>query len=89
MDKDLMWFFDELPEDYKNFRREAKGPEREYLELRNLLQVAEAKLHAEPGNEDLQAKVGYFKKRIKRLEEKFPWLASDLMLEYSLWGVPH
>jgi hypothetical protein len=89
MDKELMWFFDEPSEDYQNFRKEAQALEKEYLELRRLLQEAEKNLKAEPGNADLRVKVDYLAKRIKGLEEKFPWLASGLMLEYALWGTPH
>jgi hypothetical protein len=84
-----MWFFDEPTEDYKTFRKEARALEREYLELRQLLQAAENNLAAAPADENLQAKVSYLKKRIKGLEEKAPWLTSGLMIEYALWGVPH
>jgi hypothetical protein len=89
MDPKLMWFFDEQPEDYQNFRKEAQALEREYLELRQLLQAAAKNLQAEPDNKGLGVKVEYLTKRIKGLEEKFPWLTSGLMLEYALWGVPH
>ena len=89
MDEDLMWFYDDQSEDYKNFRKEAQALEREYLELRQLSQKAQKNLEAEPGNENFQAKVKYLTQRIKDLEEKAPWLASGLMIEYALWGVPH
>jgi hypothetical protein len=89
MDEDLMWFFDDQSEDYQNFRKEAQALEREYLELRQLLRAAEDNLKADPDDENFQAKVRYLTKRIKGLEEKAPWLASGLMLEYALWGVPH
>lgn len=89
MDNDSMWFFDELPEDFKAFRNEARALENEYLELRRLLWAAETDLKAEPENENLQAKVRYLQKRIKGLEEKAPWLTTELAKEYALWGVPH
>lgn len=89
MDKDLMWFFDDPPEDYKKFRKEAQLIEREYLELRVLLRDAQNDLQAEPQNENLQAKVSYLQQRIKSLEEKAPWLISDQLKEFDLWGVPH
>jgi chromosome segregation ATPase len=89
MDEDLMWFYDDQSEDYKTFRKEAQALEKEHLELRQLLQEAEKNLQAEPENENFQAKVRYLTKRIKGLEEKAPWLASGLLLEYALWGVPH
>jgi len=87
--KELMWFFDEPPEDYQNFRKEALALEREYLELRQLQQAAEKNLQAEPDNKNFRVKVEYLTKRIKGLEEKFPWLTSGLLPEYALWGVPH
>jgi hypothetical protein len=89
MDQDLMWFFDDQSEDYKTFRQEARALEREYLELRKLLHAAEKNLTAEPDNENFQAKVRYLTKRIKGLEAKAPWLASGLLIEFALWGVPH
>jgi hypothetical protein len=88
-DQDPMWFFDEQPEDYKTFRKEAQALEKEYLELRKLLAEAENNLKAEPDNENFQAKVSYLTGRIKGLEEKAPWLTSGLMFEYALWGTPH
>jgi hypothetical protein len=89
MDQEMMWFYDDQSEDYKNFRREALALEREYLELRQLRRTAEENLQAEPGNENFQAKVRYLTKRIKGLEAKAPWLTSGLLLEHALWGVPH
>jgi len=89
MDKDLMWFFDDPPEDYKKFRKEAQLIEQEYLEQRVLLRDAESDMRAEPQNENLQAKVKYLQKRIKSLEEKAPWLISGQLKECDLWGVPH
>jgi hypothetical protein len=89
MDEDLMWFFDEAPEDYKNFRKMALPLEREYLELRVLLQNAEKVLRDQPENEYIHAKVRYLKKKLKDLEEQAPWLVSGLLQEYGLWGVPH
>lgn len=89
MDEDLMWFFDEAPEDYKNFRKKALPVEKEYLELRVLLRDAEEALRDDPEDEYNQAKVRYLKKRLKDLEEQAPWLVSGLLQEYGLWGVPH
>jgi hypothetical protein len=89
MDKEPMWFFDDPPEDYRNFREKAISLEREYLELRTILRDAEKALRGEPENEYNQAKVRYLKKRLKDLEEQAPWLVSGLMIEYGLWGGPH
>ena len=33
MGKDLMWFFDDPPEDYRSFRKKAISLEREYQEI--------------------------------------------------------
>jgi len=88
-DQDLMWFFDEQPEDYKTFRKEALAIEKEHMELRTLLAEAENNLKAEPDNENFQAKVSYLSEKIKGLEEKTRWLTSVLALEYALWGTPH
>jgi hypothetical protein len=89
MGKDLMWFFDDPPEDYRSFRKKAISLEREYQEIRTILRDAEKALQAEPGNEYNQAKVRYLKMRLKDLEEQAPWLVSGLMIEYGLWGMPH
>jgi hypothetical protein len=89
MDEDLMWFFDETPEDYQNFRKKALPIEREYLELRVLLRDAEKVLSDEPQDEYNQAKVRYLQQRLKDLEGQAPWLVSGLLQEYGLWGVPH
>jgi hypothetical protein len=89
MEKDPMWFFDDPPEDYKNFREKAISLEKEYLEIRTIFRDAEKALLAEPENEYNQAKVRYLKKRLKDLEEQAPWLVSGLMVEYGLWGTPH
>jgi hypothetical protein len=85
----LHWFYDEIPEDYRVFRRHATPLEREYLELRILLRDAEAALRDDGENERLQAQVKYLKKRIGDLEGKHPWLAEEIAKEIGLWGVPH
>jgi hypothetical protein len=85
----LHWFYDEIPEDYRNFRRLATPLEREYLELRVLLRNAEAVRRDDPDNEKLQAQVKYFRKRVAELEEKHPWIAEEIPHEIGLWGVPH
>ncbi|MBM4274296.1 MAG: hypothetical protein FJ134_07535 [Deltaproteobacteria bacterium] len=85
----LHWFYDEIPEDYRNFRRLATPLEREYLELRVLLRNAEAALKDAPDNEKFQAQVKYFRKRVADLEGKHSWLAEEIAKEIGLWGVPH
>lgn len=88
-DLSLTWFYDELPEEYRRFRREAAPVEREYQELRQLLAAARQALAHQADNPELQARVAYLEKRLRHLESKFPWLTSDIALEYALWGVPH
>jgi len=85
----LHWFYDEIPEDYRNFRREATPLEREYLELRVLLRDAQAALQGDAANVKLQAQVKYFRKRVAELEGLHPWLAEEIAKEIGLWGVPH
>lgn len=90
-EKDLTvtWFFDDLPQEYRDFRQYAQTVEREYEELRHLLQAAEQELAAQAGDVELTAKVAYLRRRLHELEAKFPWLVRDQLLEFALWGVPH
>jgi|GEM_PF-834483 len=85
----LTWFFDDLPQEYKDFRQFARAVEREYEELRQLLQAAEEQLAKQPGESELTARVAYLGRRLEGLEKKFPWLVSEQLLEFVLWGVPH
>ncbi len=85
----LTWFYDDLSEDYLQFRREATPIEQEYQELRRLAAAARRELTAKPEEAELQAKVAYLEKRLRDLETKFPWLTREITLEYALWGVPH
>jgi hypothetical protein len=89
MEKDLMWFFDELPEDYHAFREMARSMEHHYLKLRVHLQAAASERQADPANPELQAKVQKLTEEIGTLEEQAPWLVSDQLTEFALWGVPH
>ena len=91
MDSELspMWFFDEVPEEYRQFQKDTRAYAREYLELRVLLQAARGNLAATPEDEYCQAKVRYLTKRLRGLEQKALWLADDQLKEYQLWGVPH
>ena len=89
MEKDLMWFLDELPEDYRAFREMARSVEHDYLKLRVHLKAALSELQADPANPELQAKVQKLTAEIATLEEQAPGLVSDQMTEGVLWGVPH
>lgn len=86
---DPMWFYDEPEELWQAFRKETQPLEREYLEIRVLLRDAEIALRAEAGNEHLQARVKYLRKRLGELEKNAPWIAADTPWEVLLWGVPH
>ena len=86
---DPMWFFDEPDELWQAFRKETQPLEREYEEIRVLLRDAEIALRAEPGNEHLNARVKYLKKRLQELEKNAPWIVADTPWEVLLWGVPH
>ena len=86
-----MWFYDDAGEmeAFRALQKEIRSLEKEYLENRKLLRDAEQALRADPDSELLKAKVLYLKKRIKDLENKPQRLASDVPLEYTLWGPPH
>ena len=88
-DLTLTWFYDEIPEEYRQVRKFVQVLEQEYLELRQLLEETEEKLQTQSTDAELQARTKYLKKRIAGLEKKFPWLVSEQFLEYALWGVPH
>ena len=87
----VMWFYDEAGEmeDFQDFRKKARGVEKEYLEVRVFLQETEAALRANPGNEELKARIRYLTWRLEDLERQFPWICSDLLKELALWGTPH
>jgi hypothetical protein len=90
-DKDLAltWFYDDIPEEFRQLRKNAQGIEAEYLELRQLLKETAEQLHNQPADAEMQARARYLNKRIAGLEKKFPWLVSEQVLEYALFGVPH
>jgi hypothetical protein len=86
-----MWFFDDAPdwEDYQALRREIKELEREYLEVRMLLQEAESALREHPEDGYLKARVAYYARRRQGLEAKNPRFAADWPLEVTLFTPPH
>jgi hypothetical protein len=86
-----MWFFDDAWEwqEYQAVREEGRRLEREYLEIRVVLQEAEAALREKPEDEFLSARVRYYQKRLHDLEAKNPRLAEDCPLEVSLFLPPH
>lgn len=88
-DLTLTWFFDDLPEEYRNFRQYAQTVEREYEELRQILRATEEELMEQPADPNLTTRSAYLLKRLQEMETKFPWLVSDQLLEFALWGVPH
>jgi wyosine [tRNA(Phe)-imidazoG37] synthetase (radical SAM superfamily) len=86
-----MWLYDDAREmeEFQNYQKEVRRLEREYLEIRVLLRDAEADYRADPNSEYLEAKVKYFKKRLKDLEGKAARLAADHPLEIALFAPPH
>jgi len=86
-----MWFYDETREieGYEALQKEIRSLEREYLELRVVLQEAEVTLRDKPEDEYLQAKVRYYRKRVREMETKNPRFAADCPLEVSLFLPPH
>jgi hypothetical protein len=86
-----MWFFDEAEEmeEYRLFRQEVRGVEKEYLEIRVLLRDSEAALRGDPENEHLKARVKYLRWRLEDLERQFPWISSPIAKEIALWAPPH
>lgn len=73
-------------EEIYKFRRENQHVEREYLELRILLQKAEVELRNDPGNKEFEAKVQYLKKRLDEIEKSNPWISSGKAREIALWA---
>lgn len=83
-----VWFHEEASDlkQWETFRKEALPLEKEHLEIRVLLRDAEAALRADPGNEDLKARVKYLKKRLEDLDRQAPWISSEIAIEELLWG---
>ncbi len=86
-----MWFFDDAADqsDYQALRREVRDLEREYLEIRVLLQQAEEALRKSPQDAYLKARVDYYTRRRRGLEAKNPRFAADWPLEVTLFTPPH
>jgi len=73
-------------EEIYKFRCENQHVEREYLELRVLLQKAEAGLRDNADDQELQAKVLYLNKRLVEIEKNNSWLSSAKSREIALWA---
>jgi len=86
-----MWFYDDAKEleEYRAVQEEIRRLEREYLELRVVLKEAEAGLRENPEDENLQAKVKYYQKRVRDMEAMNPRFAADSPIEMSLFFPPH
>jgi len=84
-----MWFYDEIDEQWHNFRRDSRQIEKEYSELRVELRDAETALRTNPGDEYYQGRVKYLRKRLGDLERQAPWISAEVPVEVLLWGVPH
>jgi hypothetical protein len=86
---DLMWFYDEVPEEYQDFRQKAQVLEKEHLEIRTALQEARAALRADPENPSLKTRVAELEAKLTDLDKRAPWISQGIPLEVLLWGVPH
>jgi flagellar biosynthesis chaperone FliJ len=86
-----MWFFDEASEmqEYQSVKEKFSSLEKEYLELRVMLKNSQEGLGADPQNERFQAQVRHLEKRIKNLEEQYPWLTWETPVEVALFTPPH
>ncbi len=86
-----MWFYDESGEmeEYQSLKIIIRTVEREYLELRDLLRDAQAALGAPPHTHEQKVRVNYLDKRVKDLEEKYPWLLWETPIEMALFSPPH
>ena len=73
-------------EEIYKFRCENQHIEREYLELRVLLQKAEAELRDNPDDQELEVKVQYLKKRLAEIEKNNSWISSAKSREIALWA---
>jgi hypothetical protein len=81
---DVEW----LLERHSQFHKEYRHIESEYLELRILLRDVETALRTDPENEGMRLRVYYLKRRLERLEEKYPWLISENPPEVAFWAAP-
>lgn len=86
---DLMWFYDEVPEEYRDFRQQAQALEKEHLETRTALKEAQAAQKADPENPSLKTRVTELEAKLADLDKRAPWISQGLPLEMLLWGVPH
>jgi len=86
-----MWFYDDSKEmeEYRVAGEEIRRLEREYLELRVVLKDAEAALRDNPEDENFQAKVKYYQKRVRDMEAMNPRFAADSPIEVSLFLPPY
>lgn len=86
-----MWFYDDAGdlEEFQAIKKEVRAVEREYAELRGLLEEARRALRRDPHQQTFQIRVHYLEKRVKHLEEKFPWLTWETPIEVALFSPPH
>lgn len=86
-----MWFYDEAGEmeEYRRVKKTVRVLEAEYLGLRRALQEAQEGLKAEPQSELQQARIRYLEKRLRHLEERYPWLCWETPVEVALFSPPH
>jgi hypothetical protein len=80
----VTWFYDDIPQAYRDVRKFAQAVEQEYQELRQLQAETEERLKNQSTPAELQARAKYLKKKINGLETKFPWLVSEQLIECAL-----
>jgi hypothetical protein len=85
----VMWFYDDVPEEYRTFRQDAERLEREHLETRKALQKAEAALRSDPEDPALQTAAAELKDKLAELDKRAPWISQGDLLEMLIWGSPH
>jgi|UniRef100_A0A7C3WS65 hypothetical protein len=84
----VFWSLGNLNElrQFEDFRRSKQPVEEAYLKLRIDLRDAEAAMRADPENVAWQNRVKELKKQLQELEQKEPWLVSEVPVELALWG---
>jgi hypothetical protein len=68
-----------------HYRNSVQHIEREYLDLRVRLRDTEADLRSDSQNPELISQVDYLKRRLKDLENRYPWVSTGRPGEIPFW----